>query len=66
MRVVGGERDNEGRVEICFNNQFGTVCDDSWDNVDASVVCTQLGFASEGMYDLCLWNLILSCYACGP
>ena len=50
IRLAGGESKNEGRVEICFNNQFGTICDDEWDNSDAAVVCYQLGFGREGSY----------------
>ena len=40
----------EGRVEICKNNVYGTVCDDFWDRLDGDVVCRQLNFTA-GMFE---------------
>ena len=54
VRLVGGNLTSEGRIEICVNNTWGTVCDDSFDYEDANVVCHQLGYTSGIIY--------LSCY----
>jgi len=48
IQLAGGQSSNEGRVEVCINGVWGTVCDDYWDSNDAKVVCRELGLPYTG------------------
>ena len=42
MRVVDGPSPLHGRVEVCVDDRWSTVCDNHWDDADATVVCKKL------------------------
>ena len=44
MRLVDGANVREGRVEVCFNRAWGTICNDNYGVADAKVLCLELEF----------------------
>ena len=48
MRLVNGGSSLEGRLEVCLNGVWGTICDQSWDDNDAGVACSQMGYSARG------------------
>ena len=64
VRLVNGGSGIQGRVEICLDAVFGTVCNVEWDDEDAAVVCRQLGFTSspsEGYKLTCICECVYVC-----
>ena len=49
IRLIGSNFTSEGTIQICRNQEWGTVCDDLWSNANAGVVCRQLRLESEGI-----------------
>ena len=50
VRLEDGSVLSEGRVELCHNGVWGTICDDLWDDREARVVCKLAGFGAESTY----------------
>ncbi len=56
LRLVGGASSREGRVEVCVDSCWGTVCGEGWTNEDAGHVCSILGYPSTSKS--CITNTI--------
>ena len=64
VRLVGGVSLHDGRVEICYSNQWGTVCGRSFSNIDARVVCRQLDHPSIGEMECASWHSVYHLHYC--
>lgn len=61
IRLVDGSNELEGRVELCYDNQWGTVCYNSyWTPNFANLVCGQLGFSSRGTTKWLLHHTVIT------
>ena len=45
VRLMGGRNRYEGRVEVCHDQEWKTVCDRMWHEEEAKVVCRQLNYS---------------------
>ena len=61
IRLVNGTTAFEGRVEICWNETWGTICDGFWSGFDAQVACRQLGYSTSGMYYIYMYVCMYVC-----
>ena len=52
VQLVDGPSLNEGRVLICINGVWGTLCNSDIDYNDAKVICLQLGFKTGLCIDI--------------
>ena len=48
VKLSGSSDAIQGRIEVCMNEVWGTICADFWDVNDTAVICRQLGFSAEG------------------
>ena len=48
VRLVGGDSDRQGTVQVCREGLWGRICDDDWDIPNVAVVCRQLGHQFDG------------------
>ena len=58
VRLMNGTTPYEGRVEICYDGVWGSVCDSGWNDQDAAIVCLQLEFQGASN-DVCYNNIIV-------
>ena len=60
VRLVGGVNGTIGRLEVCHNRAWGTVCNRRFGTNEASVICRQLGFTT-GEVSIIIMNAARLC-----
>ena len=48
LKLVGSKSENEGRLEVCFDQRWGTINENGWTHIDTQVTCRQLGYSTSG------------------
>ena len=62
VRLAGGVNNATGRVEVCFDSAWGSICSNSFGSLDAQVVCHQLGFIRDGEQLLKIAFVLMHCW----
>ena len=62
IRLVSMNDPLGGHVEVCYDSVWGRVCSSGWNNLDAAIACTQLGYNSLGMTSLRNYSSLRICY----
>ena len=61
IKLADGGVSYEGRVEYCYDGEWGTVCGDGWTRLDAAVVCAQLRYPHEGEFSTACISFVFLC-----
>ena len=60
VRLVGMNNSTEGLVQVCYHNEWGSICSSRFGTREARVICRQIGFPTTGkhyVHNMCvLWN----------
>ena len=56
--MVNGNTRLEGRVEVKYRNEWGTICDDDFGQAEALVVCKTLGYHGQAVSQIEICNIL--------
>ena len=49
LRLTGSEMENEGNLEVCHLDVWGSVCNTDWSEANSNVACKELGFTAGNL-----------------